>query len=221
MSGRGQNWKFWLVHWGQLWTQLWDLPSTFREMLYNHPDVVCQALLLPVGQKMPLCFTPSWWLLFRVAQQAVPMERSQRHRLHHSSRQLDSARPMHVEPWSATQASPSTLQGPWYPFLPGGLRRGYLQGLLNQHELISKSASLKMKVLVVSDSVWPHKLGVGSHSLFWGIFPIQGLNLGLLHCGQILYRLSHQRSPLKPQCKLILSQLLSPPAQAGQQCLVK
>lgn len=30
--------------------------------------------------------------------EAVPMERSQRHRLHHLSRHLDSARPMHVEP---------------------------------------------------------------------------------------------------------------------------
>ena len=29
-----------------------------------------------------------------------------------------------------------------------------------------------------------------------GIFPAQGLNPGLLHCRQTLYRLSHQRSPL-------------------------
>ena len=28
-----------------------------------------------------------------------------------------------------------------------------------------------------------------------GIFPTQGLNPGLLHCRQILYQLSHQRSP--------------------------
>ena len=28
-----------------------------------------------------------------------------------------------------------------------------------------------------------------------GIFPLQGLNLGLLHCRQILYLLSHQGSP--------------------------
>ena len=28
-----------------------------------------------------------------------------------------------------------------------------------------------------------------------GIFPTQGLNLGLLHCRWILYHLSHQRSP--------------------------
>ena len=34
--------------------------------------------------------------------------------------------------------------------------------------------------------------GVGRHSLLQGIFPTQGLNLGLLHCGQILYHLSNQ-----------------------------
>ena len=36
--------------------------------------------------------------------------------------------------------------------------------------------------------------GVGSRSLFQGIFPTQGLNRGLLHCRQILYQLSHQGS---------------------------
>ena len=36
--------------------------------------------------------------------------------------------------------------------------------------------------------------GVGCHFLLQGIFPIQGLNLGLLHCRQMLYHLSHQRS---------------------------
>ena len=40
---------------------------------------------------------------------------------------------------------------------------------------------------------------VGSHSLLQGIFPTQGSNLGLLHCRQILYHLSHQGSWLKTQ----------------------
>ena len=39
--------------------------------------------------------------------------------------------------------------------------------------------------------------GVGSHSLFKGMFLRQGLNLGLLHCRQTPHRLSHQRSPSK------------------------
>ena len=41
--------------------------------------------------------------------------------------------------------------------------------------------------------------GVGSHSLLQGIFPTQGSNLGLLHCRQILYYLSHQGRPV-PVC---------------------
>ena len=37
--------------------------------------------------------------------------------------------------------------------------------------------------------------GVGCHFLHWGIFPIQGLNLGLPHSRQTLYYLSYQVSP--------------------------
>ena len=37
--------------------------------------------------------------------------------------------------------------------------------------------------------------GVGCHFLLQGIFQTQGLNLGLLHCRQTLYPLSHQGSP--------------------------
>ena len=40
----------------------------------------------------------------------------------------------------------------------------------------------------------PKNTGVGSLSLFWGIFLTQGLNRGLLHCRPILYQLSYQRS---------------------------
>ena len=39
--------------------------------------------------------------------------------------------------------------------------------------------------------------GVKGHSLLQGVFLTQGSNPGLLHCGWILYRLSHQGSPLK------------------------
>ena len=59
---------------------------------------------------------------------------------------------------------------------------------------------------VVSDSATPwtvcpwnfpvQNTGVGSWSLFQGIFPTQGLNPGLPHCRQILYHLSHQGSPV-------------------------
>ena len=37
---------------------------------------------------------------------------------------------------------------------------------------------------------------VGSHALLQGIFQTQRLNLGLLHCRQILYRLSLQGRPV-------------------------
>ena len=36
---------------------------------------------------------------------------------------------------------------------------------------------------------------VGCHTLLQGIFPTQGSNPGFPHCRQILYHLSHQRSP--------------------------
>ena len=39
--------------------------------------------------------------------------------------------------------------------------------------------------------------GVGCHSLLQGIFSTKRLNLGLWHCGQILYGLSHQGSPAR------------------------
>ena len=58
----------------------------------------------------------------------------------------------------------------------------------------------------MSDSLQPHELyspwnspgrntGVGSLSLLQGIFPNQGSNPGLPHCGQILYQLSYKGSP--------------------------
>ena len=42
---------------------------------------------------------------------------------------------------------------------------------------------------------------VGSHFLLQGVSPAQGLNLGLLHCMQILYHLSHQGNPKSMQDK--------------------
>ena len=62
----------------------------------------------------------------------------------------------------------------------------------------------------MSKSLWPHGVyspwnspdqntGVGSHSLLQGIFPTQGLNPGLLHCGRILNQLSHKGSPRIPE----------------------
>ena len=49
--------------------------------------------------------------------------------------------------------------------------------------------------------------GVGCHALLQGIYPIQGLNPGLLHCRWILYCLSHQGSPV---CTYMSSKLEMP-----------
>ena len=63
----------------------------------------------------------------------------------------------------------------------------------------------------MSDSLQPHgqyspwnspgqNTGEGSLSLLQRIFPTQGSNPGLLHCGQILYQLSHKESPRILEC---------------------
>ena len=52
--------------------------------------------------------------------------------------------------------------------------------------------------------------GVYCHFLLQRIFLTQGLNPGLLHCRQMLYRLSHQRSPRSK--RLLISWLQSPSA---------
>ena len=80
---------------------------------------------------------------------------------------------------------------------------------MNWKQLWELYGSLKVKVLLPQSSLtlqphglWPARLlcpwdssgkksGMGSHSLLQGIFETQGLNLGLLHCRQILYCLSH------------------------------
>ena len=46
--------------------------------------------------------------------------------------------------------------------------------------------------------------GVDCHFLLQGIFPTQGLNLGPLHCCQILYHLSHQGNIVTVNLALIL-----------------
>ena len=77
-----------------------------------------------------------------------------------------------------------------------------MEGSQNSSYFKNKSESCS----VVSDSLQPYGLyssrnspgqntGVGSLSLLQGIFPTQGSNLGLPHCRQILYQLSHQVSP--------------------------
>ena len=53
--------------------------------------------------------------------------------------------------------------------------------------------------------------GVDCHFLLQWIFPTQGSNPGLPHCRQMLYRLSHQGSPILnlPLFKLLLVRILT------------
>ena len=78
-------------------------------------------------------------------------------------------------------------------------------------DLVSLLRALSVSCSVVPGSLRPHGLqstrlfspwdfpgkdnGVGCHFLLQGIFPAQGLNLGLLHCRQILYALTYEGSP--------------------------
>ena len=57
-----------------------------------------------------------------------------------------------------------------------------------------RSSTLQADSLLSEPPGKPMNTGVGSLSLLRGIFPTQELSWGLLHCRQILYRLSHQGS---------------------------
>ena len=78
---------------------------------------------------------------------------------------------------------------------------------------------LRVSCSIVSNSLWPHRLQptrllclwnspgkntrVGSHSFLQGIFLIQGLNSGLLHCRQFLYHWAiWEGMKLKDACSL-------------------
>ena len=98
--------------------------------------------------------------------------------------------------------------------------------LFSRNTLTSESVSLS----VISDSLRPYwlqptklfcpwnsrgkNIGVGCHSILRGIFPIQGSNLGLLHCRRVLYYLCHQGSPTLVGYKtsLVAQMVKNPPA---------
>ena len=78
--------------------------------------------------------------------------------------------------------------------------------LLNGLQTILLWVKVKVTQSCPSDSLQPHGLycpwnspgqntGMGSISLLQGIFPTQASNPGLLHYRQILYQMSHMRSP--------------------------
>ena len=88
-------------------------------------------------------------------------------------------------------------------------RQCQLKSLQEEHmymQIFSTSLKWSESCSVLSDSLWPHGLcspwnspgqnsRVGSLSLLHGIFPTQGSNPVLPHCGWILYQLSYKGSP--------------------------
>ena len=64
----------------------------------------------------------------------------------------------------------------------------------SQPRIKPRSSTLQADSLLSEPPGKPMNTGVGSLSLLRGIFPTQELSWGLLHCRQILYRLSHQGS---------------------------
>ena len=94
------------------------------------------------------------------------------------------------------------------PFLFGFLRNRYhaVKRVRRREQKANSEVKWSESHSVMSDSLRPHGLyspwnspgqntGVGSLSLFQGIFPTQVLNPGLPHCRQILYQLSYKASP--------------------------
>ena len=85
---------------------------------------------------------------------------------------------------------------------PGGFsRQEYWSGLtslspgdLPNPDIKHRSPTLQADSLPSEPLGKPKNTRIGSLSLFWGIFPSQELNQGLLHCSQILYQLSYQGS---------------------------
>ena len=74
---------------------------------------------------------------------------------------------------------------------------GILLGEISQSKKRKEVAQSCLTLCNPMDCSSPGKnTGVGCHFLLQGIFPTQRSNLGLLHCRQILYHLSHQGSPL-------------------------
>ena len=78
------------------------------------------------------------------------------------------------------------------------------QDYIGSFKIFMATVNLSESHSVVSITLQPHgryrnspgqNTGVGSRSLLQGIFPTQGLNPDLPHCGRILYQLSHQGNP--------------------------
>ena len=98
-----------------------------------------------------------------------------------------------VTPWTVAHQAPLSM---------GFSRQEYWSGLLclppgdlPNPGIEPRSPALQADSLPSEPPGKPKNTRVGSLSLLQGIFLAQELNLGLLHCRQILYQLSHQGNP--------------------------
>ena len=96
-------------------------------------------------------------------------------------------------PWTVALQSPLSM---------GGLQARILNWIVmpfasrpSQPGIKPKSPALQVDSSPSESPRKPQNIGVGSLSLLQGNFLTQESNWGLLHCRQILYRLSHQGSP--------------------------
>ena len=100
---------------------------------------------------------------------------------------------------SEVSESCPTLRDPMDCSLPGSSIHGIFQARVLEWVAIAFSASVVKlcPTLCNKEQAWKtgKNTGVDNHSLLQGIFPTQGLNLGFLHCKEILYHMSHQGSP--------------------------
>ena len=91
---------------------------------------------------------------------------------------------------------PHGLYSPWNS--PGQYTRvgslSLLQGNLSKLGIEPRSPALQVDSLPAEPPEKPKNTAVGSLSLLQWIFPTQESNQSLLHCRDILYQLSYQRS---------------------------
>ena len=93
-----------------------------------------------------------------------------------------------------------TLCDPMDCTVHGILQAGILEwipppGDLPNPGIEPRSPALQVDSLPAEPQGKPKTTGAGSLSLLQQIFPTQELNLGLLHCRQMTYQLSHEGSP--------------------------
>ena len=103
------------------------------------------------------------------------------------SRYLPLFRNQLILPWGVSKGTCDLFSLPWLQLCYVRVSRSVVPDSLRPHGLQST------RFLCPWD--FPGKdTGVGCHFLLQGIFPTQGSNPGLLHCRQILYRLSYKGS---------------------------